>query len=230
MLDAAMHPSCSSLNCRHQRTSRKPEDGNFCCMSQVFNYPASITRCSRCPLAYQPAFRIWVPYNGIITYRLRSKRHRLNSLETLFERLKIPPHTPLHKYADVLLHWHARIEILGVTTGLGYIHVQVLQLYLGLHDPEEQLEISSRDWLVHSPVMERLMAQLEPSSSTSAQQNAAATLCHAVQRSDLPLWRWFANPAAVAKVFSLAFSSAVSVEVGSLTSMYSYSSPTLDSS
>ena len=120
-------------------------------------------------------------------------------------RASVDPTNMINKHKGVLQAGQAVFPC-----KLRQLHAQILEIYLGFHDmvPETQLE-----WLANTPVLDRLLGQLHPTASSDAQRNASNILSQAAQSSRVPLARQFASGDNLSRVFDLAFSPDVSIEV-----------------
>ena len=91
--------------------------------------------------------------------------------------------------------------------------VQILEVYLGFHDFVDDIQSNDREWMVATPVINNLLEHLSPEANSDSQRNAAQILSQAAQAHRLPLSQGFASQQYLSRVFELAFSPNVSVEV-----------------
>ena len=94
--------------------------------------------------------------------------------------------------------------------------LQILEIYLGFHDYVDDAQLSDRDWMAKTPVLDDLLRQLTPETSSDSQRNAAQILSQAAQAHRLPLSQRFTSKEFLSKIFDLAFSPDISIEVRSL--------------
>ena len=74
-------------------------------------------------------------------------------------------------------------------------------------------QLSDREWMTQTPALDELLKQLEPQASSDSQRNAAQILAQAAQAHRLPLSQQFASKQYLARIFDMAFSPHISVEV-----------------
>ncbi len=92
--------------------------------------------------------------------------------------------------------------------------VQILEVYLGFHDFVDDIQSHDREWMASTPVIDDLLNHLSPEANSDSQRNSAQILSQAAQAHRLPLSQQFASQQYLSRVFDLAFSPSVSVEVG----------------
>lgn len=91
--------------------------------------------------------------------------------------------------------------------------LQILEVYLGFHDFVDDIQSHDREWMAATPVIDNLLKHLSPEANSDSQRNAAQILSQAAQAHRLPLSQRFASQQYLSRVFELAFSPNVSMEV-----------------
>ena len=86
-------------------------------------------------------------------------------------------------------------------------------MYLGFHDFVDDIQSHDREWMASAPVIDNLLQHLSPEANSDSQRNAAQILSQAAQAHRLPLSQRFASQQFLSRVFELAFSPNVSMEV-----------------
>lgn len=104
---------------------------------------------------------------------------------------------------------------------------QILEVYLGFHDFVDDIQSHDREWMASAPVIDNLLQHLSPEANSDSQRNAAQILSQAAQAHRLPLSQRFASQQYLSRVFELAFSPNVSMEVITITLEASLALPCL---
>lgn len=123
-------------------------------------------------------------------------------------------HAILCKFLPIISHFMHMLSCCIQSLGGAMLSVkQVLELYLGLHDMPSDTQQSELEWIARTPILDDLLSQLAPAASPDSQRNASHILSQAAQSYRSPIAQHFGSHQYMSKVFDLAFSPDVSVEV-----------------